>query len=394
MSSHSLHPDERPSKTPKTSPAPEASSSTSTPASTSAAHSSTSRLPTAPILKYPVTTERPGVWGHSGPPPAERGKILIPEYQAALWPDNGALLGSNTSYFPAPPPVNQVNTYIGTDGYWMEREYSQIPQPFDATAPHLAFFPVPSKPEDRKHLFFAPLHTRDVVPSPDPDAKGNLILDAKSSSMELIRAIEKLLKSYDLVTGLMANIRPLAPPVAKLRQHARLVLGGHDPNRALAAVKVTQLRLLSDGVKSYAEAILYWRALQRGALELIAYINFYALMTPHEPTQRAIQNHCWMLEFERRGVVLCGHDIGDFYHAYNKQGVPVYASLHRNYYEAPDEKIIRTSESRCSYDVDAKLSKCYTCIRVMGAWTYCNKRQHSASRSLCPTSQEWQLELV
>ena len=332
------------------------SSSAAQSASPAASSSSSAMLPPAPSLKYSLSEERPDAW--SGYRQLDHPiEVPVKRFRAVRWPDNGILIGSNTSYFPPPPPAPLAGNYIGTDGYWMDREYTQIPQPFDSTAPHLAFFPLPSTPAHLEHVFFTLPRKCDVVVLPNNMSKGRLILLPDSSSHWLVAEFDAVHRDYKTLTSDFAkNILPIAVPLEKAGHRGRLLLSAHRPARVIAAALTAKQRLTADGVKSHAEVTLYWRCLQRGALELVALINFFVCFMDDSDVRQRWQKFVRLRDCLRRGVILCGRDIVDHYYTFERDGVPVYALLHRLQWRI-DEKLIREPNERlCAADVDPGLS--------------------------------------
>ena len=108
---------DRLSKTAKLSAVSDAASSSSAAQSPSRASSSSSALPMPPSrFKFNLAEERPYAWTglRLRDEPVD---VPVKKFRAVLWPDNGILIGSNTLFFPAPPPTDIGGNYIGVDSY-------------------------------------------------------------------------------------------------------------------------------------------------------------------------------------------------------------------------------------------------------------------------------------
>jgi hypothetical protein len=303
---------------------------------------------------------------------------------AVQWPNGGACIAINTKYFPAPPLPSRQMTYICDDGLWGHREYTLQPSPFDATSPHLAFFPVAVSAEHWKHRLFRTPHKLDYEVFRNGPGPDRLVL-TKNSKQQW----EALLK--DVSDGAHYSQRWIE---RMQREHPALRKGKNDrvrlfflcqyPNRTEAAMRNAFDILAKRGLLSRREFLLVWCALQRAIRELIAYTAFCSNLVPSLSAREEIRKREHLRDYPRRGSIFGGKDILEYLGVFINLNMPCYAELHLKEYRV--EKFDSPSPARASIVPHAELSVSFLAFFFVFYLTTCiDEHQERLAKDLPPT---------
>jgi hypothetical protein len=303
-------------------------------------------------------TERPGAWSRQNDPTLIQTEIPYNFERATLWPDNGVLLAANTEYLPAPPRPESTPVYVGKDGYWGASEYSLEPQPFDHLSPHLAFLPIPRDAHMARHILFRQASERDWTLSQENDKKGLWVMSEQTDASHVKPTLADLYA--DLVAAMDAIGRVFPPSMDWKTAGRRDMLFSHFrfPNAAIA-MAYDACAALRRGVKSQAIFQLYWRAMQRGAREMLAVVPFCKTFLPKRKEREFLSEVSKLDEYAWRGSVFIGTDADDYYGLFVEHGVPAYAVIWRKQFRLSDAdpRLYPPNERHCITDTSSELSK-------------------------------------
>jgi hypothetical protein len=221
------------------------------------------------------------------------------------------------------------------DGLWGYREWTREPQLFDARAPYLAALAVPTV-----------LHQDSIYSRAPILGDTEIISDAEKPNDCRYRLNAAQAREF------RKFMRTLGPHVKRARtafEKERVALGLQEvePPIMAQAIIVETLQFLSSGtLPNFPCFLAMWRAHQRAALELEAFVFWWARLNSEHPPDVGMQT------WSRRGVILDQDELNEWWSWFgSKLALPVYGMVDvtKTYVEPFDVR--RVSSSKCRYSL-------------------------------------------
>jgi hypothetical protein len=270
------------------------------------------------------------------------------------WDDDHVLLLANTSHIPlSPDNIDKNPICVCRDGLWGHHEWTREPQLFDEDAMHLAFLPVPLSPYDQDPLFVMPMTTHwEAFPGKRDYIRLAAVAYEQLHTLALQR-IEDFACALDCYNKLLQGTLPTAEVAAASSSNdqnatfKKIVEALKVPTVARTRMLLTLNHARRTGTRSPTESILLFRAHQRAAAELEAFVNMcWHLIPPsNQYLREKLAGHLRHIAHPRRGSIFVGNGSEKMYDFFRDKGVPVYTVVSKS--DLPGSQPSPTSGTRC-----------------------------------------------
>ncbi|KZV59431.1 hypothetical protein PENSPDRAFT_695146 [Peniophora sp. CONT] len=285
----------------------------------------------------------------------------FPPKLAVRWADNTALVAVNTDYAPGDPRDHiRDTTYTSEDGLWGWSEISRLPQPFNASAPHLACMQIPpaDDPEVAQRVEFreALPYNVDYSLTVNGRMQSNIFRTGESLHQMLEQRKTALVDNMGFALGMFEDaFRAGAPDKSSITY--RVACEIKPPHAAVALMRHSWAMLHWASIPSFADFMTCFRVHQRAAHIVSAYIDFIVAFLPADVSKELRTRLERNVKTDRRGVILSGEDMEIYLRFYARLGIPVYALVSLDEYHVPEEIFRKPDAPRCSVVPSIKYSE-------------------------------------